>query len=288
MVASHIGSIHHEIIITEDDFTAAIPEVIYDIESYDTTTVRASLGNWLLGKYIANHSQAKVILNGDGSDELAGGYLYMNYAPDAIEFDRECRRLLREIHLFDVLRSDKSISSHGLEPRTPFLDRTWVQFYLSLPMYLRQYKTDAQNPCPAMEKHLLRMAFSAENYTTQNENKPLLPDEVLWRRKEAFSDGVSKNTRSLYEILQEYAAKQLQVELGHDPIDYGKLCKQSLETYEVKGHLVPQTAEQFYYRKVFEMAYPGRGDILPYFWMPKYVEAKDASARTLAIYHETI
>jgi asparagine synthase (glutamine-hydrolysing) len=93
-----------------------------------------------LGKYISKHSNAKVIFNGDGSDELCGGYLYMSNCPDSIEFDKEGRRLLKDIHLFDVLRSDKSISSHGLEPRTPFLDKNFVNYYLTIPAYIRNHK----------------------------------------------------------------------------------------------------------------------------------------------------
>jgi asparagine synthase (glutamine-hydrolysing) len=132
IVAVYLGTNHTEIIVTEKEMFEAIPEVIRAIESYDTTSVRASIGNYLLGKYISTHSEAKVIFNGDGSDELLGGYLYMNKCPDDIEFDRETRRLLKDIHSFDVLRSDKCISSHGLEPRTPFLDKTFVNFILIL------------------------------------------------------------------------------------------------------------------------------------------------------------
>lgn len=132
IVADYLGTKHTEILLKEEDFICAINEVIYAIESYDTTTVRASIGNYLLGKYISENSNAKVIFNGDGSDELCGGYLYMHACPDEIEFDKETRRLLKNIHAFDVLRSDKCISSHGLEPRTPFLDRSWVQYYLSI------------------------------------------------------------------------------------------------------------------------------------------------------------
>lgn len=146
VVAEYIESNHTSIIVSEEDFLEAIPEVIKAIESYDTTSVRASVGNYLIGKYIAKHSTAKVIFNGDGSDELAGGYLYFHAAPNNIEFDRECKRLLTDIHAFDVLRSDKCISSHGLEPRTPFLDRGWVDYYLSIP-------TDIRKPKPGqMEK----------------------------------------------------------------------------------------------------------------------------------------
>ena len=131
-VADHIGSIHHSIEVDEQEFLDAIPDVIYNIESYDTTTVRASVGNWLICKKIKEQSNAKVIFNGDGADEVMGGYLYFHEAPDSIDFDKECRRLLKDINYFDVLRSDRSISSHGLEARTPYLDRYFVEYYLSI------------------------------------------------------------------------------------------------------------------------------------------------------------
>jgi len=265
IVADYLGTNHTEILLTEQDFVDAIPEVICTIESYDTTTVRASIGNYLLGKYIAANSDAKVIFNGDGSDELCGGYLYMHAAPDAIEFDKECRRLLREIHAFDVLRSDKCISSHGLEPRTPFLDRTWVQYYLSIDPSLRFHKGNKQ-----CEKFLLRSAFSEDNYLDSN-GSALLPKCVLWRTKEAFSDGVSKTTRSLYEIIQE---KVVSISASQDIFNV---------TYD---HNAPDTDEKNYYRSIFESYYPGLGNVVPYFWMPRYVKAKDASARTLQIYNE--
>jgi len=287
MVADYLGTNHTEVILTEQDFLNAIPEVIQSIESYDTTTVRASIGNWLLGKYIATHSEAKVIFNGDGSDELMGGYLYMHKAPDSIEFDKECRRLLKDIHAFDVLRSDKSISSHGLEPRTPFLDREWVQRYLSIPFHIRNHTL--KKMC---EKYLVRSAFSIENYHNYNMN-PLLPEFVLWRKKEAFSDGVSKTSRSLYEIIQEFTTKKF---IEEECSDYATMvnkediirqrCKINETMSQVGDHLIPKTTEQFYYRKLFETYYPGMGKIVPYFWMPKYVEANDASARTLKLYED--
>lgn len=284
-VATYLGTKHTEIVLSEQEFLDAIPAVIYDIESYDTTTVRASIGNWLIGKHIAAHSEAKVIFNGDGSDELTGGYLYMSSAPDAIEFDRECRRLLKDIYLFDVLRSDKSISSHGLEPRTPFLDREWVQFYLSIPIHLRFHEDNGK-----MEKYLLRTAFSGEHYLN-SDGLPILPEEILWRRKEAFSDGVSKQTRSLYEIIGEYAQTRFMADdfpkyafLDETTVVFEEISMLQTAFSHLHQHLFPTTAEKFYYRKIFEEHYRGQGRILPYFWMPKYVIAKDASARTLSTY----
>jgi asparagine synthase (glutamine-hydrolysing) len=283
IVANYLGTKHTEIVLTEKEFLDAIPEVIYAIESYDTTTVRASIGNWLLGKYIAEHSEAKVIFNGDGSDELSGGYLYMNCAPDDIEFDKESRRLLNDIHLFDVLRSDKSISSHGLEPRTPFLDRSWTQYYMSIPIEIRNHKNFGN-----MEKYLIRKAFSSE-YFLNSQNNALLPDKILWRRKEAFSDGVSNQSRSLYQIIQEYTMERFLA----DDLPLCPFIKQSDEmvenVFKIKSeppiHLMPATTEQFFYRKIFESHYGGMAHLLPYFWMPKFVDAKDASARTLSIYN---
>jgi len=272
VVADYIGSNHHEIIVTEDDMFNAIPEVIKALESYDTTTIRASLGNYLIGKHIANNSEAKVIFNGDGSDELFGGYLYMNKCPDDIEFDKETRRLLKDIHLFDVLRSDKSISSNGLEPRTPFLDRTFVNYILSIPANFRNHNNFTGQP----EKYLLRRAFN--DYFDDSLGRKILPDEILWRRKEAFSDGVSCKGRSLFLILQEKIRDHLNIEineLNSKNIEYDKHYwpyKANIET------------ENKYYKQIFDNLYPNCSDIVPYFWMPKYTNAIDPSARTLAIY----
>lgn len=250
----------------------AIPEVIYAIESYDTTTVRASIGNYLLGKYISKNSSAKVIFNGDGSDELCGGYLYMNKCPDDIEFDKESRRLLKEIHLFDVLRSDKSISSHGLEPRTPFLDKSFVNFYLSIPLYFRNHRNYNN-----IEKFILRNAFSYR-YFKDFEDKQILPNEILWRKKEAFSDGVSSQGRSLYKILQENIANKLN-SYAEEIIRQNK----GSEPYYIKQKADIDT-EKTYYKNIFNTFYENCENILPHYWMPKYTNAVDPSARTLDIY----
>jgi len=263
IVSDYLGTNHTEIIVTEKEMFEAIPEVIYSIESYDTTTVRASIGNYLLGKYISKNSEAKVVLNGDGSDELFGGYLYMNKCPDDIEFDKETRRLLKDIHLFDVLRSDKSISSHGLEPRTPFLDQTLVNFVLSMPIYFRNHLNF--NQC---EKYLLRKSFTITNFK-DDESRQILPNEILWRKKEAFSDGVSSQGRSLYQILQEFISTNLNIE--EDTNKYTP----SVET------------EKYYYKSIFDKYYPNSEKIIPYFWMPKYTNATDPSARTLTFYSDT-
>lgn len=251
IVADYLETNHTEIIVSEDDMFSIIPDVIYAIESYDTTTIRASIGNYLLGKYISRNSSAKVIFNGDGSDEICGGYLYMNLCPDAIEYDMETRRLLKDIYLFDVLRSDKCISSHGLEPRTPFLDRSFVDFYLSIPPKIRH-----DNP----EKYLLRSAFSIENYHN-NKGLQLLPESILWRRKEAFSDGVSGSGNSLYKILQQFISTEM------------NMFPPSIEM------------EKKYYKELFLSYYPSSDGIIPYYWMPKYTKnTTDPSARTLSIY----
>ena len=265
LVAEYLSTKHTEIIVSEDDMFNAIPEVIYNIESYDTTTVRASLGNYLLGKYIAKHSDAKVIFNGDGSDELLGGYLYMHKCTSDIEFDRETRRLLKDIHLFDVLRSDKSISSNGLEPRTPFLDKNFVNYILSLPISFRNHNNQKQ-----IEKFILRNSFSPNNFLNNN-GSDLLPSEILWRKKEAFSDGVSGAGNSLYQILQKKIASKLNED---NLVSSGALPK-----YEADIN-----TEKYYYKTIFESKFTNRLNILPYYWMPKYTNAIDPSARTLQFY----
>ena len=270
MVAQYLDTDHHEIIISEEDFFNAIPEVIHTIESYDTTTVRASVGNYLIGKYIKEHSLAKVIFNGDGADELMGGYLYFHKAPNEVEFDAECKRLLQDIAYFDVLRSDRSISSNGLEPRTPFLDRKWVEFYLSISKKIRYHHGNEQ-----CEKFLIRNAF--------NEIQPdLLPKEIIWRTKEAFSDGVSSLTRSWFTIIKENVDR-----LCREDDELEKVLQQNILIYN-KLRLInpPTTMEQSYYRYLYNKSYYGTDHIIPYFWMPKYVDAEDASARTLKVYEE--
>jgi len=254
-VALHINSRHTSIIVSPDDFFNAIPQVIHAIESYDTTTVRASVGNYLIGKYIAENSNAKVIFNGDGSDELMGGYLYFHKAPSFIEFDYECKRLLKDIYAFDVLRSDKCISSNGLEPRTPFLDRGWVDFYLSLPVSMRRPQEGQ------IEKHLIRSAFAA--------NEPgLLPNDVLWRKKEAFSDGVSGHHKSWFEIIKD---KLTDFKIPSEDTNYSENA--------------PKTNEQIYYRYLYDQFFPNTSSIVPYFWMPRFIQADDPSARTLSFYN---
>lgn len=259
-VAEHLGTKHTEIILTKEDFFCSLPEVVKAIESYDTTTVRASIGNYLVGKCIRNSSEAKVIFNGDGSDEVTGGYLYFHKSPNAIEFDLECRRLLEDIHMFDVLRSDRCISTHGLEPRTPFLDKAFVQTYLSIPSTLRFYAKHGK-----CEKHLLRAAFS--EYINV-EGKSLLPSEIIWRKKEAFSDGVTAQNTCLSNIINNQLLSS--GEHFHSFVNDSSL-----------------TSEQLYYKFLFEKYFKTLDHIVPYYWMPKFIEGVvDASARNLSIYNE--
>jgi asparagine synthase (glutamine-hydrolysing) len=259
-VSDHIQSNHTEVILTEDEFFSSIPSVIYAIESYDTTSVRASVGNYLVAKYISEHSDAKVIFNGDGSDELTGGYLYFHKCPSDIEFDFECKRLITNLQYFDVLRSDRCISCHGLEPRTPFLDRTFVHKYLSIPSSLRNHNNNKR-----MEKSLLRTSI-------QVNDPDLLPHEVLWRTKEAFSDGVSSTEKSWYAIIQD------KLNTMYNDTEFSEKSKM----YTVNP---PTTKEQLYYREIFESHFSGQGHIIPGYWMPKYCKATDASARTLDLYN---
>ena len=253
IVADHIRSDHTEIIMTAADFFEAIPEVIKSIESFDITTVRASVGNWLVCREISRRTDCKVVFNGDGSDEVLGGYKYFYSAPSDEAFEYETGRLLQDIHNFDVLRSDRCISSHGLEPRTPFLDKQFVAVAKSISTLLRR-PVKGVRP----EKQVLRLAF----------DDGLLPKEVLYRAKEAFSDGVSGLEKSWYMECMERAEAIVGLEWRGEASKY--------------KHLTPMTAEAYYYRSLFNNDYCSAETCIPYFWMPKWVKASDPSARTLA------
>ena len=254
LVSDYIGSEHHTVECTEQEFLSAIPKVIYNIESYDTTTVRASVGNYLVAKYIKENTDIVVLFNGDGSDEQSG-YYYLRNAPNKDEFHNECLKLLDEIKYYDVLRSDRSVSSKwSLEARTPFLDKEFVEFYMSIDPKLKMYNA------AKIEKYLLRKAFEKEN---------IIPEKVLWRPKEAFSDGCSSETRSWHKIIQEYV----------DLIITDNEFNENKEKFKKNP---PLNKESYWYRKIFESHYPGKGDIIPHYWLPNWSDVKDPSARELS------
>ena len=259
IVADFLGTEHHQIEISEKDFLEAIETVIYNIESYDTTTVRASVGNYLVSKFIAENSNCKVIFNGDGADEVCCGYVYLKNAPTSEALQKESEKLVKEIYYFDVLRSDRSISSNGLEPRTPFLDKAFVKYYLSIPAELKIF--DGVN---RLEKYLLRKAFDSQG---------LLPDEALWRRKCAFSDGVSSQNKSWHHIIQAF-------------VDQTISDDEFIRERKIYNHCMPQLKESYYYRKIFEQYFGKNEQLIPHFWMPKWVKTHDPSARELTGYQE--
>lgn len=240
-VAEYIGSKHHEYIITEEQALEAIHPVVKAIETYDITTIRASTMMYLLSKYISETSKAVVMFSGEGSDEASGSYRYFDNAPSDEEFHKESERLLKDLCYFDNLRADKSSAAWGLEIRVPFLDLEFLKYYMTLP---RGVKT--QN---GMEKYILRKAF--EGY---------LPDEVLYRPKEAMSDGVSLHKRSWSTIIQEYASEVLRIENGLE-------------------------AEKKMYLIIFNKFYSDCQHQIPYYWLPKWCgEVQDPSARVLSVY----
>jgi len=259
-VADHIGSDHHEVVVEPQTFLDSIETVIYNIESYDTTTVRASVGNYLISKYIRENTDCKVVFNGDGSDEVCMGYVYNINAPSEREFAEENNRLLDEIYLYDVLRSDRSISSNGLEPRTPFLDKDFVDYYMSIPPHMKMFGANGK-----IEKYLLRKSFDKDN---------LLPDEVLWRAKCAFSDGVSNINNSWHKIIQTYVNERV-------PDDEYYIHRRKI------NHCAPKLKESYYYRKLFNNLFaPSMAHLIPKFWMPRWTNVTDPSARELPNYKE--
>jgi asparagine synthase (glutamine-hydrolysing) len=246
IVAKHINSDHTSVVLQKEDFLDAIETVIKTIESYDTTTVRASVGNYLVAKYIKEHTDCVVVFNGDYADEVCGGYKYLNKCTEPFEFHEECCRLVKDICFFDSLRSDRCVSAHGLEARVPFADKDFVHYYLSIHPIFRMSNSQ-------IEKFMLRKAFEGTN---------LLPDEILWRKKEAFSDGVSKQTDTWADTITCFINEKVSDE------------EFSSSKFKLK--------ETYYYHTIFSKYY-NNDEIIPYLWMPKFCDPTiiDPSARKL-------
>ncbi len=205
-------------------------------DTFDRTTIRASVPMYLLAKYINKNTNINVLFSGEGSDEASGSYLYFKNAPDDESRGNEIMRLMKDLHYFDVLRSDKTISALGLELRVPFLDKDFLKYYLGIrPILKRTNKY-------IIEKLLLRITYTFHSN---------LPDSILWRVKEAFSDGVSSQKRSWFSIIAE--------SLGGG-------------------------SEKEYYEKIYSSYFPKCLDAIPYYWMPKWSNADDPSARLLSVY----
>lgn len=249
IVADYIKSNHTSIELSNEDFLEAIDDVIWTIESYDTTTVRASVGNYLVAKYINENTDCKVVFNGDYSDEVTGGYKYMSKCDDPEEFHEETMRLVKNIHFFDSLRSDRCISSQGLEGRVPFADKGFVSVYLSIPVQERMSNN-------RIEKYVLRKAFDDDN---------VIPQDVLWRKKEAFSDGVSAPENSWHRIIQKHIDKT-----------YTDVYQSTSQE-----HNPPILRETQYYKTLYKK-YFKTDAVIPYYWLPKYCgDIQDPSARAI-------
>jgi len=244
IVADYLKTDHTQVLFTPQEGIDAIPEVIQSLETYDITTIRASVGMYILSKYIKNNTKDKVIFSGEGSDELLCGYLYFHNSPTPSSAEEESLRLINDLYKYDVLRADRTVSGNGLELRVPFLDRDFLDLSISL-------TGNQKVPIFGYEKYILRKAFE-NNY---------LPEEILWRRKTAFSDGVSPTTKSWYEIIQEYVETQIK--------DY--------EWLEHKDSF--PSKEALWYKKIFDIYFPNFKKPIDYYWMPKWTNATDPSAR---------
>ena len=256
LVADHLGTTHHSVQLTEEEFLAAVEETVYQLGSFDVTTVRASVGHMLISKYVRDHSDVKVLFTGETADEM-GSYLYFQNAPNASDFQDEAIRLLEDIHYFDMLRGDRSISSAGLEGRVPFSDKAFVKYYMGVEPSLRMFSDHR------IEKYLIRKAFA---------DMDLLPEEVLWRRKNGFSDSVSSKTRSWSTIIQEF------VDLVVSDEEFEREAPKFV-------HDTPKLKEGYYYRKLFTEHYGQNQHLTPYQWLPKWCgDVSDPSARVLKIY----
>ncbi len=253
-VADFIGSNHQEIIITKEDVINALPDVVHLLGTFDITTIRASIGMYLVCKAIHEQTDVRVLLTGEISDELFG-YKYTDFAPNAEEFQKEAAKRIRELYMYDVLRADRCISVNSLEARVPFGDLDFVQYVMSI------------NPEKKMNvygkgKYLLRHAFEGD----------YLPEDILMREKAAFSDAVG---HSMVDYLKAYAEEKYTDE------EFEKLSSKYT-------HAKPFTKESLLYRELFESFYPGQGEMIVDFWMPNKswegCDVNDPSARVLSNY----
>jgi len=256
MVAKHIGSNHTEVFFTPEEGLEAIRDVIWTTETWDTTTIRASVGQYLVCKHIGMNTDAKVVMVGEGPDEVCSSYLFNYYAPNGTDLHNAALEYVKQIHMYDGRRADRCISRWGLEGRIALLDPEFIKAYWSIPSEYRHPKF------MDMEKWWLRQAFS---------NTDILPFDVLWRKKEAFSDGVSGKTKSWFEIIQDHIKTIISEEFKENPLG--------------------PTIEAHYYKKVFiEFFGKEKLTILPDYWQPKWNSSGkinkyvDPSARTLTVY----
>ncbi|MBQ7595286.1 MAG: asparagine synthase B [Clostridia bacterium] len=257
-VADFIGSHHTEIYMTPDEVVSSLEELIELLGTYDITTIRASMGMYLLCKAIHEQTDIRVLLTGEISDELFG-YKYTDFAPSASAFQKEAEKRIRELHMYDVLRADRCISVNSLEARVPFGDLDFVRYVMSLDPEIKINKY-------GKGKYLLRHAF---------EGMELLPDSILWREKAAFSDAVG---HSMVDYLKEYA------ETKYTDEEFEARCLK----YD---HARPFTKESLLYRELFEKYYPHQAEMVVDFWMPNKewegCDVNDPSARVLSNYGES-
>jgi len=256
-VADYIGSDHTEVIITKDDVLSSLETVIALLGTYDITTIRASMGMYLVCKYIHEKTDIRVLLTGEISDELFG-YKYTDFAPSAEAFQKEAEKRIRELHMYDVLRADRCISVNSLEARVPFGDLDFVRYVMAVDPKM---KMNVYNK----GKYLLRHAFEGD----------YLPHDILYREKAAFSDAVG---HSMVDYLKEYAASHYTDEEFEE-----KVKKYS--------HARPFTKESLFYREIFEKYYPGQSEMVVDFWMPNKewegCNVNDPSARVLSNYGDS-
>ena len=246
-VAKYLNSNHTEVTFTTEEGISHVNDVIYSLESYDTTTVRASTPMWLLCKYIKEHTNCRYIFSGEGSDEILGGYLYFHNAPSTDEFALENMRRLRLIHQFDGLRADRCAGAHGLDLIVPFLDKKFIDVCM---------KMNQRKKRGGMEKRVLREAF--EGY---------LPDEILWRQKDGMSDAVGT---SWVDGIKMYA------ETTVSDSEFMEIRNKSMY------HNTPLTKEEALYRKIFWTYYGTDHDhLISEIWRPKWTSITDPSARLL-------